>query len=92
MSKGIAPGVLVMMIKSTCGNEGKIGTAIRHVGNVDYIENGVLDSWEVEFPTPIRTCGGKSYSSPTIPTSWLRPVSGLKVNDEELIKELIMET
>ena len=60
MSKGIAPGVLVMMIKYSCGNEGKIGTAVRHVGNVDYIENGVLDSWEVEFPAPILTCGGKA--------------------------------
>jgi hypothetical protein len=90
MSKGIAPGVLVMIIKSTCGNEGKIGTAIRHVGNVEFIKRyGVLDSWEVEFPTQILTWGGKSYSNLNIPTSWLRPVSGLKVNDEELIKELV---
>lgn len=82
----IKPGTLVMQIKSTAGNEGKVGTAIFHVG-IKYFTHGVgaKDAWLIRFPAPVKTITGSLKQDCQVPTEWLRPVSGLP--DEQHTEE-----
>ncbi len=61
---------------------GIIGKVIRFVGEVGDTSKSYPNCWCVQFPRAYRTNNGQMTNEPYVPDAWLRPVSGLPMQDE----------
>lgn len=80
----IKPGDLCILVKSHAGNEGKIVTAVEHIGPMrirDITHKiDITDVWRV---TPLLPdCFG--YLTDKVPTSCLRPIKDQPGEDETI--------
>ncbi|MEX3914854.1 hypothetical protein AB4Y43_01220 [Paraburkholderia sp. BR10872] len=83
----VKAGDLAIVIHSENGDG--IGMVLKVVSAWGrYPEYGFL--WNVETPREVRTWSGRMTRFPQIPDAWLKPVSGLPIEDEvtDEIKEL----
>jgi hypothetical protein len=86
----VKQGDLAILIKSSCGNEGVVGVVGEYLApnEIFICENGILrkwfpePGWMIRFPRPVMGSCGVSQITFIVCDSWLRPVSGLPIEEE----------
>lgn len=80
----VKPGDLAIQIKSFAGNEGIIVCIVSFIGDIYDIECGTLkDVWCVDNQRPVKTIDGSMSMSGLVPDAYLRPISGLPLQEDE---------
>jgi hypothetical protein len=86
----VKAGDLAILIKSAANNEGKVCKVIRFVGNYIFKEgDSCNDTWIVEFPRPVAAMDGSVYLDGYISDAWLRPISGLPIEEDTNIEDRV---
>ena len=78
MSLNCKQGDLVVMVRSSNGNEGKVFTVLRFIGAVDGFDGS--DYWETDLELPTRLGGSFAVAR----DSYLRPIRPSNGQDETL--------
>ena len=79
----VKAGDLAIQIISHAGNDGKIVKVLRFVGEYHYSDGCIdHDAWECDYGMPVCGAGGDIKQIRYISDAWLRPVSGLPMEDE----------
>ena len=74
------PGDLAIVVKSMCGNEGKVVECKRLLGAVEFADGEVRVSWELTQKLPVGR-----HRHNIFPDAWLRPIRPSDGTDETLI-------
>lgn len=85
----VKAGDLAIQIYSHANNEGKIVKVLRFVGHHKFLTITVNDAWECDYGSNVKDVLGGMAQIRMVPGSWLRPVSGLPMDEEvpDQIKE-----
>lgn len=79
----VKPGDLAIQIKSLAGNYGAIVEIIEWIGTSYFISGHVLQNcWLAKYSHPVRDLSGEYVEDGFIPDHWLRPISGLPLDEE----------
>ena len=80
-------GDMALIVKSTCGNEGKVVTCLEFVGEISSYKGD--DYWRIDIKLVGRGCisGKMRESSPYARDAWLMPI-GNKDPEKTTEKEL----
>lgn len=79
----VKPGDLAIQIKSIKNNDGRVVKIIEFLGGITYWEGFEPDNWLCEVNDQIQRHPKYSPGLAAIPDAWLRPVSGLPLQEDE---------
>ena len=82
----VKQGDLAIQIKSIAGNEGAIVKVIEPYNDETFDGLrwcvGAGFKWLCEFTRPVKSDMGITYKIAPVPDAWLRPISGLPMEEE----------
>ena len=86
------PGDLAIQTISKAGNHGCIVLVGRFIGDVIFLgDSPERNCWEVEYMRPVKTFHGFFVQSALVPDEWLRPISGLPLDEETPLETNVPE-
>lgn len=82
MDKPISAGDLVVVVRSMCGNEGKIGTAEKFAGYPATYDESSGPRWWVRFDRPAVDTWGEFNNPAAFPEAWLKRIPPIEELDD----------